>query len=187
MINAHLQHHHDNFINKIFGCLHVGLMAREFDELALDGHSYPTWALDVKITLAFHGIMTALTPLAEREATFLDTYKYQALCIIWNHLHLDLKSEYVMEEEPHSLWVGLKGCYEQQKAILLPEANREWTQIHLQDFKSIEYYNHTIHKVCAKLKFCEKEPSEEDKIEKTLETMLPSVRVLQHQYRARKY
>jgi hypothetical protein len=73
-----------------------------------------------------------------------------------------------MEEEHHSLWVVLKGCYEQQKVILLPEANHEWTQIHLQDFKSINDYNHIIHKVCAKLRFCEKEPSEEDKIEKTL-------------------
>jgi hypothetical protein len=34
-----------------------------------------------------------------------------------------------MEEEPHSLWVILKGRYEQQKVILLPEANHEWTQI----------------------------------------------------------
>jgi hypothetical protein len=35
--------------------------------------------------------------------------------------------------------------------------------------------------------FCEKEPSEVDKIEKTLQTMLPSDRILQHQYRARNY
>jgi hypothetical protein len=42
-------------------------MAREFDELTLDGHNYPTWALNVKISLAFHGIMTALTPPAERD------------------------------------------------------------------------------------------------------------------------
>jgi hypothetical protein len=49
----------------------------------------------------------------EREATFLDTYKYQALYIIRNHLHPDLKLEYVMEEEAHSLWVALKGRYEQ--------------------------------------------------------------------------
>jgi hypothetical protein len=74
----------------------------------------------------------------------------------------------MMEEESHSLWMTLKGRYEQQKAILLPEANHEWTQIHLYDFKSIEEYNHAIHKVCAKLRFYEKEPSEEDKIEKTL-------------------
>jgi hypothetical protein len=87
-------------------------MTREFDEVALDGHNYPTWALDVKISLVFRGIMIALTPPAERDAAFLDTYKYQTLYIIRNHLHADLKSEYVIEEEPHSLWVALKGRYE---------------------------------------------------------------------------
>jgi hypothetical protein len=44
-----------------------------------------------------------------------------------------------------------------------------------------------IHKVCTKLRFCEKEPLEEDKIENTLQTMLPSDRVLQHQYWTRNY
>jgi hypothetical protein len=62
-----------------------------------------------------------------------------------------------MEEEPHSLWVALKDRYEQQKTIMLPKANHEWAQIRLQDFKSIEDYNHAIHKVCVKLQFCEKE------------------------------
>jgi hypothetical protein len=47
------------------------------------------------------------------------------LYIIQNHLHPNLKLEYVMEEEPHTLWVALKGRYEQQKVILLPEANHE--------------------------------------------------------------
>jgi hypothetical protein len=37
------------------------------------------------------------------------------------------------------------------------------------------------------LRFCEKEPSEGDKIEKTLHMMLPSDRILQHQYRANNY
>jgi hypothetical protein len=102
-------------------------MAREFDELILDGHNYPTWALDVKIILAFHRIMATLTPPTEREAAFLDTYKYHALYIIRNHIHPDLKLEYVMEKGPHSLWVALKGRYKQQKAILLSETNHEWT------------------------------------------------------------
>jgi hypothetical protein len=87
----------------------------------------------------------------EREVAFLDTFQYQILFIIRNHLHPDLKSEYVMEEEHHSVWIALQGHYEQQKAILLPEANHEWTQIRLQDFKSIEDYNHAIHKVYDKL------------------------------------
>jgi hypothetical protein len=62
------------------------------------------------------------------------------------------------------------------------EANHEWTHIRLQDFKSIEDYNHVIHKICAKLSFCEKEPSEGDKIKKTFQTMLFSDRILQHHY-----
>jgi hypothetical protein len=37
------------------------------------------------------------------------------------------------------------------------------------------------------LHLCEKEPSELDKIEKTLQTMLPLDRILQHQYRAKNY
>jgi hypothetical protein len=131
-------------------------MAHEFEELAIDERNYPTWALYVKISLTFCGILSALTPHVKREATFLDTYKYQTLFIIRNHLHHNLKSEYVMEEEPHSIWVALKNHYEHQKAILLLEANHEWTQICLQDFKSIEDYNHAIHKVCVKLRFCER-------------------------------
>jgi hypothetical protein len=53
--------------------------------------------------------------------------------------------------------------------------------------KSIGDYNHVVHKICGKLRFCEKEPSDEDKIEKTLITMLPSDRVMKHQYRTRNY
>jgi hypothetical protein len=83
-----------------------------------------------------------------------------------------------MEEEPRSLWVALKGRYEQQKAILLSKTNYEWTQIRLQDSKFIEDYNHVIHKVCTKLWFYEKEPLEEDKIKKTFQTMLLFDRVL---------
>jgi hypothetical protein len=67
--------------------------------------------------------------------------------------------------------------------VILPEANHYWIHLRLQDYKSIEDYNHVIHKICAKLRFYEKEPSDEDKIEKTLTTILPSDRVLKHQYR----
>jgi hypothetical protein len=171
----------------ISGFLYTGIMAREFEELAIDGQNYPTWALDIKISLASRGILNALTPPTERAQPLPDMMKYNALYIIRHHIHPDLKSEYVMEEEPSALWLSLKARYEQQKAVILPEANHEWTHIRLQDFKSIGDYNHAVHKVCAKLRFCEKEPSETDKIEKTLQTMLPSDRVLQHQYRARNY
>jgi hypothetical protein len=55
------------------------------------------------------------------------------------------------------------------------------------NYKSIGDYEHAIHKICAKLQFYEKEHFGEDKIEKTLTTMLSSDRVLKHQYRTRNY
>jgi hypothetical protein len=87
-------------------------MEREFDEIALDEHNYPTWALDLKICLAFQGLLPALGPPVDREPTFLDSYKFNALFIMRNHLHPDLKAKCVMEEEPHTLWVALRNIYD---------------------------------------------------------------------------
>ena len=52
----------------------------------------------------------------------------------------------------------------------------------VQDFKSVDAYNHAVHKISQKLKFYEKDPSDLDKIEKTLPTMLPSERLITQQY-----
>jgi hypothetical protein len=71
--------------------------------------------------------------------------------------------------------------------VILSKANHDWVHLRLQDYKSIGDCNHLVHKICAKLWFCEKEPSDEDKIEKTLTTMLSSDRVLKHQYCAQNY
>jgi hypothetical protein len=98
-------------------------MTCEFEKLALDGHNYLTWAMDVKISLALHGVYEAILPPEERTLPLLDPFKYNALYIIRNHLHVDLKSEYVMEEEPNVHWTALQTRYEQQNAMILPEAN----------------------------------------------------------------
>jgi hypothetical protein len=83
-----------------------------------------------------------------------------------------------MEEEPNVLWAALQIRYEQQKAVILSEVNHDWIMLRHQDFKSIREYNHVVHKICVRLRFCDKEPSEADKIEKTLQTILPSDRIL---------
>jgi hypothetical protein len=102
-------------------------------------------------------------------------------------MHIDLKSEYVMEKESNVLWSALQIRYEQQKVMILPEVNHDWTLLRLKDFKFIGEYNHVVHKICAGLRFYEKEPFEADKIKKTLQTMLPSNRILQHQYCDKNY
>jgi hypothetical protein len=147
--------------------------------------------MDVKISLSSRGIAGALippeNPPQEGDAQVTEQQKYTALALIRQHIHPDLKSEYLMEESPSNMWQSLKTRYEQQKAVILPEASHEWTHLRLQDFKSVGAYNHEVHKICSKLRFCEKEPSELEKIEKTLSTMLPADRILQQQYRARNY
>jgi hypothetical protein len=42
-------------------------MAREFEELVLDGHNYPTWAMDVKISLTLREMYEAIVSLADRQ------------------------------------------------------------------------------------------------------------------------
>jgi len=119
------------------------------------------------------------------DAPLSEPSKHHALYIIRNHIHSDLKAEYLMEEDPRALWLALQQRYEQQKAVILPEATHEWNHLHIQDFKSVNEYNHAMHKLSSKLKFCEKEPSDAEKIEKTLSTMLPAQMILQQQYRER--
>jgi len=33
---------------------------KEFAELALDGHNFPTWAMDLKVSLLLHGMYKAI-------------------------------------------------------------------------------------------------------------------------------
>ncbi|SPT17382.1 unnamed protein product [Triticum aestivum] len=166
------------------------MTAKEFEELALNGHNYPTRAMDIKISLASRGIARAIqppeTPLPAGAAPLTEQQNYAALFIIRHHIHPNFKSEYLQEESPSTLFLALKTRYEQQKAVVLPKALHDWTHLRLQDFKSIGEYNHAVHKIRSKLHFREKEPTEE-KIEKTLSKMLPSDRILQQQYRDRNY
>jgi hypothetical protein len=87
-------------------------MTHKFEKIVLDGHNYPTWAMDIKISLAFRGVYEAILPPEEMIVPLFETFKYNTICIIRNHLHIDLKSEYVMEEEPNVLWAALQTRYE---------------------------------------------------------------------------
>jgi expansin (peptidoglycan-binding protein) len=43
-----------------------------------------------------------------------------------------------MEEEPSTFWATLQTRYEQQKVMILQEANYDWTHLSLHDYNSIE-------------------------------------------------
>jgi hypothetical protein len=58
-------------------------------------------------------VYETILPPKERIVPLLDPFKYNVLYIIRKHLHVDLKSECVMEEEPNVLWDALQTHYEQ--------------------------------------------------------------------------
>jgi len=162
------------------------MATKEFEELTLDCSNYPTWASDIKISLASRCLLATID-VAQAGVVLQDKQIYTALALLRFYIHKDLKAEYLMIENPRELWDTLKERYEQQKELIWPEANHDWNHLRLQNFKSGADYNHVVHKICSKLKFCEQESTDADKIEKTLSTMLPSDRVLQQQYRAKNY
>jgi hypothetical protein len=82
-------------------------MACGFEELALDEHNYPTWTMDVKISLSLRGMYEAIVSPIDRQQKLPPTHKYNAFYIIRHHIHPDLKSEYVLEEESSVLWTAL--------------------------------------------------------------------------------
>ena len=88
------------------------MTVKEFEELALDGHNYPTRAMDVKVSLSSRGVAAALIPpeepLPRGVAQSNEQHKYGSLYIIRNHIHPDLKSKYLMEESPSNMWQSLK-------------------------------------------------------------------------------
>ncbi|XP_015689925.1 uncharacterized protein LOC102706831 [Oryza brachyantha] len=160
---------------------------REFDELALDGSNHPIWTSDTKINFASCGIIKAIEDSVDGDPPVKNKKIIIALFFLRLYIHKDLKHEYMLEMNPLTLWKALKERYDQHKELIWPEANFEWSQLRLQDFKTVAEFNHVVHQICSKLKFCKKEPTEAEKTEKTLSIMLLEHRILNQQYRANNF
>jgi len=81
--------------------------------------------------------------------------KAKACIFLRHHIHTDLKMEYLEVKDPLVLWVKLQERFGKQKAVLLPQARRDWAQLRFLDFKTDEAYNTTIHRIVAQLRFCD--------------------------------
>nr|ABA98007.1 retrotransposon protein, putative, Ty1-copia subclass [Oryza sativa Japonica Group] len=136
------------------------MATKEFDELALDGTNYPIWASDIKINFASRGILNTIEEPNDGDPAIEPRKLNTALFLLRLYIHKDLKHEYMLETSPLNLWKALKERYDQQKELIWPEANYEWVHLRLQDFKTMAEYNHAVHNICSRLKFCEQEPTE---------------------------
>jgi hypothetical protein len=130
--------------------------ATEFEILTLDGSNFLSWAMDVKVTLSTLGLYSCIDDTAEGMVTPSNMSNFSALKVMRNHIHPDLKMEYMYEEDPRVLWSFLKNRYEQHKVIVLPEATHERNHLRLLGFETVDEFNHAVHKICSKLRFCER-------------------------------
>jgi hypothetical protein len=115
-----------------------GKVTKEFEFLALDGSNFPSWTMDVKVQLSTLGLYRCIDDRAEGTVNPSNMSKFSTLKVMRNHIHPDLKMEYMYEEDPRVLWTFLKNRYEQHKAIVLHEAMHEWNHLRLQDFKTVD-------------------------------------------------
>jgi hypothetical protein len=93
------------------------MATKEFEELALNGSNYPTWASDIKIALASHSLLATIQEPQTR-VVLRDKHTYTVLALLRFYIHKDLKSEYLMIENPRKLRIALKEKYEQKKKLI---------------------------------------------------------------------
>ena len=80
----------------------------EFVALDITGKYYLSWTLDVEIHLDVMNLGDAIKK--GNQASLQDHVK--AFIFIWHHLHEDLNSEYLILNDPLTLWNELKGRYD---------------------------------------------------------------------------
>ncbi|KAK3426307.1 hypothetical protein EUGRSUZ_F02781 [Eucalyptus grandis] len=69
------------------------------------------------------------------DGTSNEKYKANALIFISRHLHKSLQTQYLFVRDPHILWRRLKDRYDHTMTVILPQAQYDWQNLRLQDFK----------------------------------------------------
>ncbi|GAV84703.1 UBN2 domain-containing protein, partial [Cephalotus follicularis] len=105
------------------------------------------------------------------------------LIFLRHHIDDSLKYEYLTVENPLELWQNLNDRFEHLKAVVLPNALNDWSQLRFQDFKTVSEYNSTLFKIVSQLKMCGEVITEDMLLEKTYQTFHASNVLLQQQYR----
>jgi hypothetical protein len=120
ILHLSLQHHHcdSQYTHKLME-VHShdcrDMSTKEFEELDLDGHNYPTWGSYIKITLDSRGIIDVIATPITGDNLVNDVKNNTTLFLLRLYIHKDLKQEYLMKRCPHSLWKALN---EQQKELI---------------------------------------------------------------------
>ena len=92
----------------------------EFATLDILGKDYLSWILDVEIHLEAMALVETIKDDNEESPQ----NRAKAMIFIRHHLHEELKTEFLTEKDPLSLWKKLKERYENHKSEILPKSGK---------------------------------------------------------------
>ncbi|GAV74624.1 hypothetical protein CFOL_v3_18104, partial [Cephalotus follicularis] len=118
---------------------------RKFIALDISGKNYLSWVLDVKLHLSAKKLRYTI----EEENVATNEERATALIFLRHHIDDDLKYEYLTVKNPLELWQNLNDRFEHLKAVVLPKAFNDWSQLRFQDFKTVSKYNFTLFKIVS--------------------------------------
>ncbi|KAI4985182.1 hypothetical protein ZWY2020_017812 [Hordeum vulgare] len=134
----------------------VGIVNKEFPELAQTRLNYVTWSSDCETWFEGNNLLRAIgkgTLLAPTDPKFAPE-NAKALNFLRHHLCPTLKDEYMVERSAFGLSTALKQRFERLKYTVKPCAEAEWIRLRFADFKTIEESNWALHRICTTLQLC---------------------------------
>lgn len=159
----------------------ANLAKLEFVALDISGKNYLSWVLDAEIHLQASNLGNTI----KEGNTASQQDRAKAMIFLRHHVHEGLKDEYLTVKDPLELWKALAERYAHQKDVMLPRARFEWSNLRLQDFKTVKEYNSALFKISSMLRLCGEQITEDMLLEKTFSTFHVSNMLLQQQYQER--
>ncbi|XP_070669116.1 uncharacterized protein [Malus domestica] len=154
----------------------------DFTALEVSGRNYLKWVQDMKLHLTTKGIRATVEESID-DNPIDEVEKATAMIFIRRHVHDVLQTEYLAEEDPHTLWLALTDRFNHQKDIYLHETRHDWQHFRFQDFKSVNEYNYEVCRIQSLLKFYKVDLTYADLLENTYSTFHATNIVLHQQYR----
>ncbi|XP_068329747.1 uncharacterized protein [Pyrus communis] len=112
----------------------LNLNKLDFTALEVSGRNYLKWVQDVKLNLTTKSLKATIEePIDDEHVN--EAQKVTAMFFIRRYIHDAFKTEYLTDEDAHTLWLALVNCFEHQTIIYLPEVRHDWQYLRFQDFK----------------------------------------------------
>jgi len=157
----------------------------EFEILDLEGKDYHRWVSDVETTFIGKKLTNTIKPPKDDSDAPPATVeaKAQTLMFLRRHIHPSLKKHYLSKTDPSELWETLKLRFNNVHDAQLPELTAQWENTRMLDFSKVNAFNQAMLDLQSDLSFCGVIKTDEDMIERALQTFPTSQSLLAHQYR----